>query len=106
MTAQLSRPVTASWESLEPGTTSILSSITLPEKQEAKDEEKEDDSQDTKDGEMGREERNTAQMGIYSLLAACSDVQSVCSNKVSVPKLQLIIFSLFLSNGISPYRYF
>ncbi|XP_018549599.1 centrosomal protein of 68 kDa isoform X2 [Lates calcarifer] len=62
VTAQLSRPVTASWESLEPGTTSILSSITLPEKQEAKDEEKEDDSQDTKDGEMGREERNTAQM--------------------------------------------
>ncbi|GLD74457.1 centrosomal protein of 68 kDa isoform X1 [Lates japonicus] len=62
VTVQLSRPVTASWESLEPGTTSILSSITLPEKQEAKDEEKEDDSQDTKDGEMGREERNTAQM--------------------------------------------
>ncbi|KAM3842347.1 centrosomal protein of 68 kDa [Diretmus argenteus] len=41
VTAQLSQPVTASWESLEPGTTSILSSVTLPEKQEAEEEAEE-----------------------------------------------------------------
>ncbi|XP_040906563.1 centrosomal protein of 68 kDa isoform X2 [Toxotes jaculatrix] len=66
VTAQLSRPVAASWESLEPGTTSILSSITFPEKQEADDEEKEGDSQDTEEGkdEPGREERNAAQTSV------------------------------------------
>ncbi|XP_070772392.1 centrosomal protein of 68 kDa [Enoplosus armatus] len=41
VTAQLSRPVTASWESVGPGTTSILSSITQPEKQEGEVKEPE-----------------------------------------------------------------
>ncbi|XP_028459769.1 centrosomal protein of 68 kDa isoform X2 [Perca flavescens] len=49
VTAQLSRPVTASWESLEPGTPSILSSITLPEKQKAEVKELEGSNQDTAD---------------------------------------------------------
>lgn len=70
VTAQLSRPVTASWDSLEPGTTSILSSVTLPEKQEAEDEEDEakvkeleSGNQDTDEGkdETDREERRAAQ---------------------------------------------
>ncbi|XP_031160552.2 centrosomal protein of 68 kDa [Sander lucioperca] len=63
VTAQLSQPVTASWESLEPGTTSILSSITLPEKQKADVKELEGSNQDTGEGKhkMGREERNAAQ---------------------------------------------
>lgn len=60
MTAQLGRPVTASWESLEPGTTSILSSITLPEKQEAKEQE---GSQVI--DERNREERTAAETGIH-----------------------------------------
>ncbi|XP_029927065.1 centrosomal protein of 68 kDa [Myripristis murdjan] len=55
VTAQLSQPVTASWESLEPGTTSILSSITLPEKQDAEEveeqvREQEGDGQETDEG--------------------------------------------------------
>ncbi|XP_029608824.1 centrosomal protein of 68 kDa [Salmo trutta] len=41
VTAQLSQPVTASWESLERGTTSVQSSVTLAEKQEAEEEGKE-----------------------------------------------------------------
>ncbi|XP_034754119.1 centrosomal protein of 68 kDa isoform X2 [Etheostoma cragini] len=63
VTAQLSGPVTASWESLEPGTTSILSSVTLPEKQKAGVKELEGSSQDTGEGKrkMGREDRNAAQ---------------------------------------------
>ncbi|KAK2823912.1 hypothetical protein Q5P01_021087 [Channa striata] len=71
VTVQLSWPVTASWESLEPGTTSILSSITLPEKQEAKEEEDkpaevkglEGVAQDTAEGrdETGRGEKSAAQ---------------------------------------------
>ncbi|XP_042358704.1 centrosomal protein of 68 kDa [Plectropomus leopardus] len=69
VTAKLSRPVTASWESLELGTTSILSSVTLPEKQEAEYEEDEakdreleghQDSDEGKD-EQDREERSAAQ---------------------------------------------
>ncbi|KAM9345087.1 centrosomal protein of 68 kDa [Symphorus nematophorus] len=59
VTAQLSRPVTASWESLDPGTTSILSSITLPERQEAED--KEEEEAEDKDPETGREEMSAAQ---------------------------------------------
>ncbi|XP_071387144.1 centrosomal protein of 68 kDa isoform X2 [Centroberyx affinis] len=79
VTAQLSRPVTASWESLEPGTTSILSSITLPEKQEAEEEEeegqqvkeREDDGQEADEGKehMEREE-------------GCAPVASQYLNKV------------------------
>lgn len=66
----LSQPVRASWESLEPGTTSIISSITLPEKQVAKNdvaeadvEEYESFNEDTEEGkdELGREERSAAQ---------------------------------------------
>lgn len=66
VTARL-RPITASWESLEPGTPSILSSIALPGKQEAEDEEKDGNSQGTEEGkdELGREERNATQTGIY-----------------------------------------
>ncbi|XP_014009489.2 centrosomal protein of 68 kDa isoform X2 [Salmo salar] len=41
VTAQLSQPVTASWESLERGTTSVQSYMTLAEKQEAEEEGKE-----------------------------------------------------------------
>lgn len=68
--AQLSRPVTASWESLTPGTTSFHSSITLPEKQEAdgKKEESEvkdlgGDNEDKDEGKYGtdREEISSAQ---------------------------------------------
>ncbi|KAI3363172.1 hypothetical protein L3Q82_011541, partial [Scortum barcoo] len=64
VTAQLSQPVTASWESLGPGTTSIPSSITLPEKEEAEVKESERDNQDTDEGkdERGREERSAAQI--------------------------------------------
>ncbi|XP_068582954.1 centrosomal protein of 68 kDa isoform X2 [Cebidichthys violaceus] len=70
VTAQLSRPVTTSRESLEQGTTSILSSITLPEKREAEDreeaatvEELTGGNQDTDEGkdETGREDRRAAQ---------------------------------------------
>ncbi|XP_032367391.1 centrosomal protein of 68 kDa isoform X2 [Etheostoma spectabile] len=62
VTAQLSRPATASWESLEPGTTSVLSSITLPGKQKAEVKDLEDSSQDTGEGKQktGREERSAA----------------------------------------------
>lgn len=69
VTALLSRPVTASWESLGPGTTSILSSITLPEKQEAEDEmeENEVNNQDKAEGksETGRDKTRADPMGIY-----------------------------------------
>lgn len=66
MTAQLSRPVRASWESLEPGTTSILSSITLPEKRDAEIKETQGVSQDTEEGkdELDREESSAAQTGM------------------------------------------
>lgn len=74
VTAQLSRPVTASWESLEPGTTSVLSSVTLPDKQEAEVKEEETEAkelegsnQETDEGkyETCREEMSAAQTGIY-----------------------------------------
>ncbi|XP_041803635.1 centrosomal protein of 68 kDa isoform X2 [Chelmon rostratus] len=60
VTAQLSRPVTTSWESLGPGTTSILSSTTLPEKQES-----EGNNHDTDGGkyELDREKMSAAQTG-------------------------------------------
>ncbi|XP_069030786.1 centrosomal protein of 68 kDa isoform X2 [Embiotoca jacksoni] len=59
VTAQLSRPVTASWESLEPGTTSILSSVTLPEKQVAEEEEEEEEEKrDDEGAQRGREQRD------------------------------------------------
>ncbi|XP_076016523.1 centrosomal protein of 68 kDa isoform X2 [Genypterus blacodes] len=46
VTAQLGRPVTASWESLEPpGTTSVLSSVTLPEKQDQGEEQEEEEEE-------------------------------------------------------------
>nr|XP_046258208.1 centrosomal protein of 68 kDa isoform X2 [Scatophagus argus] len=69
VTAQLSQPVTASWESLGPGTNSVLSSIALPEKQEAEDKEEtevkelEGSNQDTGEGrnETGRDEISPAQ---------------------------------------------
>ncbi|KAE8280272.1 Centrosomal protein of 68 kDa [Larimichthys crocea] len=70
VTAQLSRPVTASWESLEPGTTSVLSSVTLPDKQEAEVKEEETEAkelegsnQETDEGkyETCREEMSAAQ---------------------------------------------
>lgn len=65
VTAQLSRPVTASWESLEPGTTSILSSITLPEKQEAEEEEGKE-QEGNQDAEKGnRKERSAAERSMY-----------------------------------------
>ncbi|XP_068424255.1 centrosomal protein of 68 kDa isoform X2 [Clinocottus analis] len=73
VTAQLSRPVTTSWESLEPGATSI----TLPEKREAEDcgeeeEEEEEEkatvrelaggNEDTDEGkDPDREDRSAAQ---------------------------------------------
>lgn len=65
VTAQLKRPITASWESLEPRTTSIRSSVTLSEKQEAEDKDEEPEvkelegnNQDTDEGkyETRREE--------------------------------------------------
>ncbi|KAF3708519.1 Centrosomal protein of 68 kDa [Channa argus] len=73
VTVQLSRPVRSSWESLEPGITSILSSITLPEKQDAEEEEaaevKDPESfcQDTAKGkdEMGRGEKSDTQMAAH-----------------------------------------
>uniref|UniRef100_UPI0037E7A0E8 centrosomal protein of 68 kDa isoform X2 n=1 Tax=Semicossyphus pulcher TaxID=241346 RepID=UPI0037E7A0E8 len=62
VTAQLSQPVTASWESLEPGTTSIMSSITLPERQGAEDKELKGNNGDTDEGkdETDREETSAA----------------------------------------------
>lgn len=52
VTARLSRPVTASWESLEPGTTSILSSIALPEDKGTEDkEELKDTDEDVDEGQ-------------------------------------------------------
>ncbi|XP_035519823.1 centrosomal protein of 68 kDa isoform X2 [Morone saxatilis] len=67
VTAQLSQPVTASWESLGPGTTSILSSITLPDKQEAEAKEPQahrhtDEGKD----ETGREGISAAQTADHS----------------------------------------
>ncbi|XP_034538395.1 centrosomal protein of 68 kDa isoform X1 [Notolabrus celidotus] len=69
VTAQLSRPVTSSWESLGPGTTSVLSSIALPERQEAEDKELEGNNQDVDEGqdEMGRGERSAAQTANHSV---------------------------------------
>lgn len=69
VTDQLSRPVNSSWESLGSGTTAVLSSITLLEKQEAEDrgEETEVNSKD-KDGgksETGKNKTSAAQTGIY-----------------------------------------
>ncbi|XP_041645490.1 centrosomal protein of 68 kDa isoform X2 [Cheilinus undulatus] len=60
VTAQLSRPVTASWESLGPGTTSVLSSVTLPDKQEAEDKELEGNNGTGGKDETDREERRAA----------------------------------------------
>lgn len=69
VTALLSRPVTASWESLGLGNTSILSSITLPEKQEAEDkmEENEVNNQDKAEGksETSSDKMRADSMGIY-----------------------------------------
>lgn len=74
MTAKLSLPVTASWESLGPGTTTILSSITLPEEQGAEDKEEgakvkepggNNEETDKGKDEKGREERSAAQTGKY-----------------------------------------
>ncbi|XP_070697382.1 centrosomal protein of 68 kDa [Pempheris klunzingeri] len=55
-TAQLSRPVTASWESLGPDTNTNLSSITVPEKQEAAVKEPEEG-----EDEKGRLDSSAAQ---------------------------------------------
>lgn len=55
VTAQLGRPLTASSESLEPlGTTSVLSSITLPEKRDqgAEQDEEEEEEGDSKEQEV------------------------------------------------------
>lgn len=54
ITAQLGQPVTASWESLGSGTSSTLSSITLPEKQKAEVID-----------ERNREDRIAAETGMY-----------------------------------------
>ncbi|XP_055758151.1 centrosomal protein of 68 kDa-like [Salvelinus fontinalis] len=51
VTAQLSQPVTASWESLERGTTSVQSSMTLAEKQEAEEERKEQEQNEKEERE-------------------------------------------------------
>ncbi|XP_056292010.1 centrosomal protein of 68 kDa isoform X2 [Pseudoliparis swirei] len=73
VTAQLSRPFTTSWESLEPGATPTLSPIP-PEKREAEDDDEEEEeeeatvrelaggNQDPDEGkdEMGREDRSAA----------------------------------------------
>lgn len=69
VTAQLNRPVTASWESLGPRTNSVLSSINLPEKHEAEVKELEANNQDTCEGkdELGRAERSAARTGISSI---------------------------------------
>ncbi|XP_076599996.1 centrosomal protein of 68 kDa isoform X2 [Chaetodon auriga] len=69
VTAQLSRPVTSSWESLGPGTTSMLSSTTLPEKQEAEDKESEGNNQDTDEGKYG-EKMSAAQTGDHRVSEA------------------------------------
>lgn len=63
VTALLSRPVAASWESLEPGTTSVLSSTTLPEKQEAEVTEGVGQNPEEGKADMVREEWSSAQMG-------------------------------------------
>lgn len=60
--AQLSRPVNGSWGSLGPGTTAILSSITLPEKQEA---EVNSEDKDGGKSETDRKKTSAAQIGIY-----------------------------------------
>ncbi|XP_074532130.1 centrosomal protein of 68 kDa isoform X2 [Halichoeres trimaculatus] len=61
VTARLSRPVTASWESLDPGATSILSSIALPEDRGTEDkEELKDKDEDADEGQEETEERSAA----------------------------------------------
>ncbi|CDQ61143.1 unnamed protein product [Oncorhynchus mykiss] len=52
VTAQLSQPVTASWESLERGTTSVQSSMNLAEKQEAEEERKEREQNEKEEREV------------------------------------------------------
>ncbi|XP_065815291.1 centrosomal protein of 68 kDa isoform X1 [Labrus bergylta] len=59
VTAKLRRPVTASWESLGPGNTSILSSITLTDKQDAENKELKGNNKEKE--ETGREERSASQ---------------------------------------------
>ncbi|XP_041722343.2 centrosomal protein of 68 kDa [Coregonus clupeaformis] len=57
VTAQLNQPVTASWESLERGTTSVQSSMTLAEKQEAEEERKEQEQNEEEEREDDEEEK-------------------------------------------------
>uniref|UniRef100_A0A7N8YAD1 Centrosomal protein 68 n=1 Tax=Mastacembelus armatus TaxID=205130 RepID=A0A7N8YAD1_9TELE len=66
VTALLSQSVTPSWESPEPGTNSILSSITLSGKQEAEVKDLEGINLDTAEGKNNRES-SAAQMGIGGL---------------------------------------
>lgn len=70
ITAKTSLPLQCSWESLEPDTTSILSSSTLPEKQAADDAAEDKDQKEVKlnkdEAEKGgREQRDAPQTGIY-----------------------------------------
>uniref|UniRef100_A0AAQ4P8E6 Centrosomal protein 68 n=1 Tax=Gasterosteus aculeatus aculeatus TaxID=481459 RepID=A0AAQ4P8E6_GASAC len=106
VSAQLSRPVTNGWESLEPGTTSV----TLPEKQEEQEvgsilRELEGDNQYTDEGKYkDREDRRVAQTGTirdftffvgssYELLCVC-----VCVCACVCVCVCLCVFQVFCSH--------
>ncbi|XP_023119555.2 centrosomal protein of 68 kDa isoform X1 [Amphiprion ocellaris] len=68
VTSLLNQPVTSSWKSLDPGTTSILSSIDLSEKHEAENKEEEAEVKEDKDKgkRRGSEQTRAAQTADHS----------------------------------------
>ncbi|XP_022063402.2 centrosomal protein of 68 kDa isoform X1 [Acanthochromis polyacanthus] len=66
VTSLLNQPVTTSWESLEPGATSILSSTDLPEKHGAENKEEEVKEDKDEGNRRGREQTSAAQTADHS----------------------------------------
>ncbi|XP_045061813.1 centrosomal protein of 68 kDa-like [Coregonus clupeaformis] len=60
VTAQLSQPVTDYWDSLERGNTSVQSSMTLAEKQEAEEERKEQEQNEEEEREDEKEKEEVS----------------------------------------------
>uniref|UniRef100_A0A3Q3LJ83 Centrosomal protein 68 n=1 Tax=Mastacembelus armatus TaxID=205130 RepID=A0A3Q3LJ83_9TELE len=90
VTALLSQSVTPSWESPEPGTNSILSSITLSGKQEAEVKDLEGINLDTAEGKNNRES-SAAQMGMYCIGVFCSHLEKLIQQLYTVSeKMELL----------------
>ncbi|XP_008299791.1 centrosomal protein of 68 kDa isoform X2 [Stegastes partitus] len=80
VTAQLSRPATASWESLEPGTTSIFSSTDLSGRHLTENKKNQAKVKDDKDEgkKRGSEQRSAAQTARSSLKEVEALVEQLC----------------------------